>query len=174
MFYSPADYSAIFRSKKGRKWKRATIAAMWESESKRVVSKKGIRKTRKPRNSHRNRGYAVNEMNSLKTEHPSLFERMFRMDVASFDELVDLLDPFLKKNEKYAILSSGSPISTTTRLAVTLRWLSGGSYIDLCFAWGISKAIFYSDRGVLWPTINALDDLMDLGLPLDNPSVLAE
>jgi hypothetical protein len=53
-----------------------------------------------------------------------------------------------------------------TRLAVTLRWLAGGSYIDLCFAWGVSVASFYGENGVLWPTIEALDDHLKLGFPL--------
>ena len=55
----------------------------------------------------------------LNETEPLLFQRMLRMDVDSFDELVELLDPHLDKNEKYSILSSGSIISTATRLAVS-------------------------------------------------------
>jgi hypothetical protein len=49
----------------------------------------------------------------------------------------------LKVEEQKAINSSGSAISPTARLAVTLRFLAGGSYLDLCFAWAISKSAFY-------------------------------
>lgn len=102
---------------------------------------------------------------------------MFRVDSDSFDELVELLDPVLKKGERFSVMSSGSSISTSTRLAVTLRWLAGGSYLsylDICFAWGISKTSFYSHRGILWPTIAALDNILMLWLPLDNNALLTE
>ena len=89
---------------------------------------------RKPRNYHRNRGFAITEMNQLPD---TLFRRMFRVTRVAFDELVKLLEPKIAKNTEKAMNSSGSPISTITRLAVTLRWLAGGQQIDLCFAWGI-------------------------------------
>jgi hypothetical protein len=69
---------------------------------------------------------------------------MFRLDRDSFYELVEVLDSKIKRDAMKAPCSSGSPISTVTRLAVTLRWVAGGSYTDLCFAWGVSVASFYS------------------------------
>ena len=168
MIYSKADFVAILKCSKTQKWKEEMISAMWGLQNRNRSPRRFKRFRRRPRNMHRNRGFAIDEMNSLKESKPLLFQRMFRMDVTSFDELVELLDPVLRKNEKYSVISSGSVISTATRLAVTLRWLAGGSYIDLCFAWGISKTSFYSHRGVLWPTIAALDDLLQLGIPLSN------
>ncbi len=56
---------------------------------------------------------------------------------------------------------------------MTLRWLAGGSYMDLCFAFGIGVSSFYSDRGVIWPTIEALDEVFQIGLPI-NDSVRLE
>jgi hypothetical protein len=53
--------------------------------------------------------------------------------------------------------SSGSSIPAISRLGVMLRWLAGGSYLDLCFAWGISTSTFYHENGVLWPAVEALD-----------------
>jgi len=35
---------------------------------------------------------------------------------------------------------------------------AGGSYLDICFAWGISKTAFFSDvfeKGVVWPVLMA-------------------
>jgi len=125
MIYSPEDFSSIQKCKKHRGWKRAILAAMWNENTRAEGLKKNRSKTRKPRNSRRNRGFAVEEMTTLKFAQPAQFQRMFRMDGTSFDELVELLDPLIKRQETYAINSSGSPISTTTRLAVTLRWLSG-------------------------------------------------
>jgi hypothetical protein len=97
----------------------------------------------------------------------SMFKRMFRVDCATFDEILITIEPFLEQKEmEKAIKSSGSPNRNKTRLAVTLCWLAGGSYIDLCFAWGIGKSTFYSERGVLWPTIEAIDMAYEIGLPL--------
>ncbi len=39
---------------------------------------------------------------------------------------------------------------------MSLRWLAGGSYLDLCFAWGVGVATFYADNGVLWPMLQAI------------------
>jgi hypothetical protein len=100
---------------------------------------------------------------------------MFRLDRKTFDEVLHLIEPIMvERDAKKAINSSGSQISAKTRLAVTLRFLAGGSHIDLCFAWGIGYSTFYSDRGVLWPTIEALDAAFDMGLPLDDINRLEE
>ena len=73
-------------------------------------------------------------------------------------------------NEEMAIRSSGSSITNRTKLYVTLRWLAGGSYLDLCFAWGLSLSSFYDT--VLWPTINAVDKALDIGMPLKDEGKL--
>jgi hypothetical protein len=63
------------------------------------------------------------------------FKRIFRVDRAVFDMLIASISPYFRNlNVTRARNSSGSPISITTRLAVTLQWLAGGSYLDLCFA----------------------------------------
>jgi hypothetical protein len=63
-------------------------------------------------------------------------------------EIMGKIAPLLKHRMK-ARNSFGSHIPLKTRLAVTLCCLAGASYIDLCFAWGISSTSFYSKRGVL-------------------------
>jgi hypothetical protein len=80
----------------------------------------------------------------------------------------------IQRDEQKAMNSSGMPIHAKTRLAFTLRWLAGGSHIDLCFAWGIGYSTFYSERGVLWPTIEAIDEAFYIGLPLDDNDKLQE
>jgi hypothetical protein len=100
---------------------------------------------------------------------PSLFQRMFRVDRPTFDEIHGKIAPFLRsRNEVKARNSSGSEIPVRTRLAITLRWLAGASYLDLCFAWGISSSSFYSRRGVLWPTISAIDKAFSMGFPIND------
>jgi len=119
----------------------------------------------------RNRGFAIDEMARLPD---GIFRRMFRVDRPTFTELVQQLSPLIEKDETYAINATGQPITATTRVAVTLRWLAGGSSLDLCFAWGISRSTFYSERGVIWPTIEAIDSLLQIGLPINDNAALSE
>lgn len=170
--YSREDFLAIARrSRKSVAWRAAVITSM-NRANRRLLIKVWQRNRRKPKNRHRNRGFAVEEMEYLTDRQ---FKEMFRIDRAAFDWLSEELDPLLRRNEAKAKNSSGSAISTVIRLAVTLRWLAGGSHIDLCFAWGVSKTSFFSERGVLWPTIQALDDyLPDISFPIDNTFELEE
>ena len=88
---------------------------------------------------------------------PSVFKRMFRVDRATFNEILERIEPHMKhRNQVKAANSSGAPIVLMTRLAVMLRWLAGGSYLDLCFAWGVASSTFYHPDGVLWPTLDAM------------------
>jgi hypothetical protein len=96
------------------------------------------------------------------------------VDRSTFDELLDLITPHLIQCSEVTKNSSGSFICTKTRLAVTLRWLAGGSHLDLCFAWGVAHSTFFSERGVLWPVIEALDDAFALGFPVNDLNRLAE
>lgn len=129
------------------------------------------RKKRLPRQYHRNRGFALDEIDRLSDP---LFKRMFRIDRDTFNELVQMIEDHRRSTAARMRTRSASEVSAITRLAVTLRWLAGASYIDLCFAWGVSKATFFSDRGVLWPTIEMLDDVLQLGFPLDDNYALSK
>ena len=64
-------------------------------------------------------------------------------------------------------------ISAETRLAASLRWLAGGSYLDICFAFGISDGTFYkAERGPLWPTLEAIDRELEISFPLNDEAEL--
>jgi len=81
----------------------------------------------------------------------------------------------LSRNEVKAMNSSGEPISVCTRLVVALRWLAGGSYLDICFAWGLGISTFFdTDHGVLWPTLQAINDVFSMGFPIDDEEKLEE
>jgi len=106
---------------------------------------------------------------------PNTFKKMFRLDRTTFDEVTDRIRPHMRQRNKIkAINSSGAPISLKTRLAVSLRWLAGASYLDLCFAWGLAISTFFHSDGVLWPTLEAIDAAFDIGLPSDDPIQLAQ
>lgn len=86
------------------------------------------------------------------------------MSREAFVELHALIAPdIVCKNPVKAINSSGSYISTITKLAATLRWLAGGSYLDICALFGLSASNFYDTNYVLWPTIIAIDKRIPLG-----------
>ena len=135
MIYGRHDFELVLRTKKPWPWKRKVIAAM-TVENQMANNSRRSRNRRKPRNFHRNRGFALDEMSRLSD---TLFRRMFRVTRDAFNALVVSIDPLIARNVEKAMNSSGSHISTKTRLAVTLRWLAGGHQIDLCFAWGIGK-----------------------------------
>ena len=65
-------------------------------------------------------------------------------------------------------------INIRTKLAITLRWLAGGSYLDICFAFGISQGTFFKNEGVLWGTIAAIDKVLQIGFPLNDANRLEE
>ena len=125
------------------------------------------------RNVHRDRGFALNRVNELSDKE---FAEMFRMNRTGFAKLLELVSPFMHDtNQHMAEISSGSVISKSTKLYVTLRFLAGGSFHDLCFAWGIHKSTLFSTdpaKGVIWPTMEAIDECFSIGLPVDNTEEL--
>lgn len=124
-------------------------------------------------NRNRNRGYALEEVKHLSEKD---FKKMFRMKRLSFRKLLNFITPHMptEGNQKFAELSSGSPITNETKLYCALRWLAGGSYLDIIFAFGVSKTAFFTDgdRGILWPTLFAIDAYFFIGLPLSNVEAL--
>jgi hypothetical protein len=121
----------------------------------------------------RNRGYALNEMKELTD---SQFIRMFRLSRPAFYSLLSLITPYIqcrhngiaeKRNEEFAI-------TPETKLAITLRWLAGGSYLDICFAFGVCYKYFHCDNGPLWQTMRAIDKCLQLGFPLHDEEKLEE
>jgi len=104
---------------------------------------------------------------------PGVFKRMFRVNRDTFHNILDRILPhFPSQDEQKAINSSGAPIELQTILAVTLCWLAGASFLDLCFAQGISCSTFYHPKGVLWPILEALDAACDIEFPFDDACAL--
>lgn len=121
-------------------------------------------------NRHLDRGYALNQLDSTPDDE---FQRMFRMTRAAFDALLLKIEPFMPvRNERMARISSGSVITNKTKLCCTLRWLAGGSYLDICWGWGIAQSSFFSADGVLWPTMEAIDEAFQIGLPVNDADEL--
>jgi hypothetical protein len=139
VIYNHQDVAAICSLKKSCAYKYSILSGMG------VFNVPHKRKSKQRPNRHRERGWALRQMDELPDE---LFRRMFQLDRANFDALVILLKDLMRpRNEQKVINSSGSAISIKTRLAVTLRWLAGGFYLDICFAFAIFYASFYAPDG---------------------------
>jgi hypothetical protein len=89
---------------------------------------------KKKGNRRRDRSYGLKIMNEMKD---SEFKRMFRMSRRAFQNLLNKVSPELSVDEKQAIRGSGFPILPQTALAATIRWLAGGSYLDICALYGL-------------------------------------
>jgi hypothetical protein len=91
------------------------------------------------------------------------FNRAFRLRRTSFTELLAVLQTELSKDQRMAIVSSGSPIEPAVRLALTLRILGGGSHHDLAMLFRIATITVYA---VFHATIDAINNLLALpGVP---------
>ena len=99
------------------------------------------------------------------------FQRCFRLTRAGFQELHDALRNQLEVDSvAQAVRSRGYPIDSRVRLAVTLRYLAGGSYIDLRQLYKISKTeVFHC----VWKTVDAINGYLKIVFPLDDPDKLA-
>jgi hypothetical protein len=116
-------------------------------------------------NRRRDRGFAIAAMGEL-TDFE--FTRMFRLSRPAFFELLDRL-PQLQKDDRMAIVSSGSGVAAATRLAVTLRFLAGGSWCDLMFAFGVAKSTFF---GVVEETMQAINGVLEIKFPINSEADL--
>ena len=124
-------------------------------------------KQRRMRASNRqfNRGHGIQVMNEMTEDE---FQQHFRMPRELFDELQAIIEADISKDPEMGRRSSGSGINAQTRLAVTLRFLAGGSHLDISALYGISLKNFFNVKyGVLWSTIDALDRHLPLTMSLD-------
>jgi DDE superfamily endonuclease len=80
------------------------------------------------------------------------FARRLRMKKESFEKLVGLIEEDLLVDEACANLRGGAIIPELC-VYCTLRYLAGGSYLDVSDVAGISQASFYR---VVWKTITAI------------------
>jgi hypothetical protein len=130
-----------------------------------INSKKKIKKRRERcGNEERNRQTAFEVMRKMTNRE---FKSMFRLSRESFSKLLKKVEGKLKKNAHFAKLSSKSPISPTTKLAATLRWLAGGSHHDISAFFGLSSINFFHPKYFLWETLDVLDAELELGFSLD-------
>lgn len=83
-------------------------------------------------------------VNELHMESPQAFYQLYRMNLASFNKLCAWIDPLVKVDPVMSSVRTGkSPIATELALHCLLRWLAGGSHLDIRISAGISISSFY-------------------------------
>ena len=81
----------------------------------------------------------------LQMESPQAFSQLYRMNLRTFNELCSWIDPFVKVDPVMSHVRTGKPpIVTEVALHCLLRWLAGGSHLDIRMSAGISVASFYA------------------------------
>ena len=70
------------------------------------------------------------------------FRRTYRCTRASFDKLLKVLSEKIDLKFNHARKDAGGAIPLRVRLAMTLRFLAGASYLDLCMLYGVASGTF--------------------------------
>ena len=90
-------------------------------------------------------------LNELRNSEPDVYKKFLRMDEESFDELLELVRPYITK-ENTVMRSAISPFE---RLSITLRFLAtGNTFEDLKFLSAISPQAI---GGIVIDTCNAIN-----------------
>lgn len=79
-------------------------------------------------NLHRDRESSLLEVRSWDDD---MFRRQFRLNRCDFNDLLQIIAPYLTTCATYARNSSGSAICPELRLLIALRVLAGASYLDM-------------------------------------------
>ena len=117
-------------------------------------------RVKRRRNKHRKR---LNWDEHVSNIGEVLFQRAYRLNLKSFNELLLKIHDRIEVSNIYQVIrSSGSYITPEIMLASTLRWLAGGSYIDICFTHGISVSSFYN---ILWEVIDSINSVQKIDFP---------
>jgi hypothetical protein len=101
------------------------------------------------------------------------FHRSYRTSPESFDTLVEMLGNILVINEGKAYARSlPGPIIPEIRLHCLMRYLAGGSYLDICTLVPIPHSTFYILHSTFycipWKTCYAINDCPKLAFRLPN------
>lgn len=101
----------------------------------------------------------------------SEFQRYYRLDKETFDVLLERLRPLLAVDEAMAMRGSSGPVSPELQLSMTLRFLAGGSYLDLILLHGVHRSTFFK---AVWRVIDAINDTHNLLFPLSDSEQLVD
>ena len=150
----------LLRESKKRKMIALVVAAVAIFETKRKEKnsveppRKKFKVVGKLSNKIRDRSPVRDLIYKIAVDEPRLFKRMYRMDPAIFFGLVDKISPHICKNQNH----TKNPIPPEVYLAITLRWLAGGSYLDLAFGYNIPHTSLHH---YIKKVLHVLDTVID-------------
>ena len=126
-----------------------------------VVASLGLwKKERKQREANTIRDRASVKL-KIMSMNPAYFKRQYRLDRSTFMELLSLITPDIEHTDEGHLMgtrSSGSIIEPLIMLAITLRMLAGGSYLDIAFGYNVHTDSVYK---VFHKTLKAIDNKLD-------------
>jgi hypothetical protein len=96
------------------------------------------------------------------------FTRTDRVDKVLFAEILEKIRQPLEVAEP-SMACNSEPVSPELKLSMTLRWLAGGSYLDIYQMHGVSYTQFNKS---LWTTIDAINNAYAISFPIDDAAAL--
>ncbi len=111
-------------------------------------------------------------LNYFKIGNEILFTRMYRLHPRDFDKLLDCIFPILNRHNV-----GGRPnIPPLVKLCITLRFLAGGSHLDISFGYDVPHSHVHE---YVWEVCEAIESsknpfLDNINFPLDDPEKLSE
>lgn len=85
------------------------------------------------------------------------FRQRYRMDLGGFNEVLEKIRPAFPPMRS----NVPSQVPPELKLSMALRWMAGGSYLDIADLHGVAVQTFYA---CLWETIEAIDAAYELPL----------
>ena len=111
----------------------------------------------------------------IMTMKPRDFKRNYRLDRKTFFHLLSLIRLDIEPSVISAIraeASSGDSIDPVIQLAITLRILAGGSYLDIAFGYNVGNSTVYP---IFWKVMEAINKrLSNIDFPWENEELLRE
>jgi hypothetical protein len=138
------------------------------SRTRKLAGDVGVKKKKLP-NKHRDREGALRDISELSDLS---FKRRFRMSRSRFAALLFEIRHDLERNVQKAKNSSKYPVYPYLQLCIGLRYLAGGSYLDIADAYKVHESTV---RPVVWRVIHAINkNVHNVSFPYKNVEKLEE
>jgi hypothetical protein len=85
------------------------------------------------------------------------FRQRYRIDLEGFNQVLEKIRPAFPPMRA----NVPSQVPPELRLSMALRWMAGGSYLDIADLHGVAESTFFE---LLWETVEAIDKAYELPL----------